>query len=205
MPTTQLSQEDLTDGKIGILDLLLKAGLAPSKGEGRRLVQQGGVSVDDQKVTDIAQAFAPEDFHDGQIIVRKGKEGVPQDHPAIKKKPVRCRLPRKKASREPGGFFSSFYFLNGRQYRVVVRLGDQQGDFDVRCGDEPGCPASVWAMALNTWAAMPGVFFMAGSRTEILWFTLLTMTSKSFSFFRAEVKERILIRSLSAMVKESPV
>ena len=74
MPTTQLSQEDLTDGKIGILDLLLKAGLAPSKGEGRRLVQQGGVSVDDQKVTDIAQAFAPEDFHDGQIIVRKGKK-----------------------------------------------------------------------------------------------------------------------------------
>ena len=65
--------------------------------------------------------------------------------------------------------------------------------------------ASVWAMALNTRAAMPGVFFMAGSRTEILWFTLLTITSRSFSFFRAEVKERMSMRSLSAMVKDRPV
>ena len=64
MPTTQLSQDDLTDGKINILELLLKTGLAPSKGEGRRLVQQGGVTVADQKVTDVAQSFAPADFQD---------------------------------------------------------------------------------------------------------------------------------------------
>ena len=74
MPTTQLSQDDLTDGKINILELLLKTGLAPSKGEGRRLVQQGGVTVADQKVTDAAQSFAPADFQDGQLIIRKGKK-----------------------------------------------------------------------------------------------------------------------------------
>ena len=74
MPTTQLSQDDLTDGKINILELLLKTGLAPSKGEGRRLVQQGGVTVADQKVTDAAQSFGPADFQDGQLIIRKGKK-----------------------------------------------------------------------------------------------------------------------------------
>ena len=74
MPTTQLSQDDLTDGKINILELLLKTGLAPSKGEGRRLVQQGGVTVADQKVTDVAQSFGPADFQDGQLIIRKGKK-----------------------------------------------------------------------------------------------------------------------------------
>ena len=74
MPTTQLSQDDLTDGKINILELLLKTGLVPSKGEGRRLVQQGGVTVSDQKVTDVAQSFGPADFQDGQLIIRKGKK-----------------------------------------------------------------------------------------------------------------------------------
>ena len=74
MPTTQLSQDDLTDGKINILELLLKTGLVPSKGEGRRLVQQGGVTVSDQKVTDVAQSFGSADFQDGQLIIRKGKK-----------------------------------------------------------------------------------------------------------------------------------
>ena len=59
MPTTQLSTQDFTDGQIAVLDLLLKTGLAPSKGEGRRLVQQGGVTVSDQKITDVARASAP--------------------------------------------------------------------------------------------------------------------------------------------------
>ena len=74
MPTTQLSTQDFTDGQIAVLDLLLKTGLAPSKGEGRRLVQQGGVTVADQKVTDVAQSFGPADFQDGQLIIRKGKK-----------------------------------------------------------------------------------------------------------------------------------
>ncbi len=74
MPTTELSESDLTDGKIGILDLMLKAGLIPSKGEGRRLVQQGGVSVNDEKVTDIAKEFSAAELSGDQFILRKGKK-----------------------------------------------------------------------------------------------------------------------------------
>ena len=74
MPTTEITTDDLTDGSIAILDLMLKAGLIPSKGEGRRLVQQGGVSVDDVKVTDIAKSFTAADFEKGHVIVKKGKK-----------------------------------------------------------------------------------------------------------------------------------
>ncbi len=72
MPTTLLSAEDFTEGKIGILDLMLKAGLTASKGEGRRLVQQGGVSVNDQKVTDPLTSYTQEDFN--EFILKKGKK-----------------------------------------------------------------------------------------------------------------------------------
>lgn len=73
MPTTELSADDFTDGKIGILDLMMKAGLTASKGEGRRLVQQGGVSVNDQKVTDPATVYETADF-DADFILKKGKK-----------------------------------------------------------------------------------------------------------------------------------
>lgn len=73
MPTTTLSDDDLTDGEIAILDIMQKAGLIPSKGEGRRLVQQGGVSVDDEKVTDISLKFTKEQLKKG-IIIKKGKK-----------------------------------------------------------------------------------------------------------------------------------
>ena len=74
MPTTEITAADLTDGAINILDLMLKAGLIPSKGEGRRLVQQGGVSVDDAKVSDISKAFTASDFEKGHVIIKKGKK-----------------------------------------------------------------------------------------------------------------------------------
>ena len=51
-----------------------KAGLIASKGEGRRLVQQGGVSVDDVKVTDIVKTCAAADFEKGHVIIKKGKK-----------------------------------------------------------------------------------------------------------------------------------
>jgi len=73
MPTTTLTDDDFTDGKIGLLDLLVKAGLAPSKGEGRRLVQQGGVSVDDEKISDVALQIEKEKIANG-IIIKKGKK-----------------------------------------------------------------------------------------------------------------------------------
>ena len=74
MPTTELTADDFTDGKLLVLDLLMKTKLTPSKGEGRRLVTQGGVSIDDQKVTDIAAAVTPSDFEKGYVVIKKGKK-----------------------------------------------------------------------------------------------------------------------------------
>ena len=74
MPATTLSDADFTDGKIDILDILLKTNITKSRGEGRRLVQQGGVSVDDKKVTDIVLSFTSDDLKANAIIVKKGKK-----------------------------------------------------------------------------------------------------------------------------------
>ena len=60
MPTTEITEDQLTDGKIAVLDLMLACGLIPSKGEGRRLVQQGGVMVNDEKVANIDVCFTGE-------------------------------------------------------------------------------------------------------------------------------------------------
>ena len=73
MPSAQISEAEIGDG-IGVLDLLLKAGLIPSKGEGRRLVQQGGVSLDGEKVTAIDAVITKDSFTDGKIIAKKGKK-----------------------------------------------------------------------------------------------------------------------------------
>ena len=73
MPTTELSADDFNEGKIGILDLMMKAELTASKGEGRRLVQQGGVSVNDQKVTAPPTMYEPADF-EADFILKKGKK-----------------------------------------------------------------------------------------------------------------------------------
>ena len=70
MPTTVLSEEDFTDGEIGVLALLVKCGLAPSNGEARRLVQQGGISVDGEKVSDPKQMVKIDDF----VVIKKGKK-----------------------------------------------------------------------------------------------------------------------------------
>ncbi len=73
MPTTQLTDDDFTDGSIGILNLLCKLGLASSNGEARRLVTQGGISVDDEKVTDPKTAITKDAISNG-VIVKKGKK-----------------------------------------------------------------------------------------------------------------------------------
>jgi tyrosyl-tRNA synthetase len=70
MPTTELTSEDLTDGTIGILSLLVKTKLAPSMSEARRLVTQNGISIDDVKATDPKAQIS---IGDG-IIVKKGKK-----------------------------------------------------------------------------------------------------------------------------------
>ena len=74
MPSTTLTADDLADGAIGILSLMVKSGLAASNGEARRLVQQGGVSVNDAKVTDPAMTLATADFGDDGLIIKKGKK-----------------------------------------------------------------------------------------------------------------------------------
>ena len=73
MPTTQLTEEDFADDQIAVLDLLMKTGLASSKGEGRRLIQQGGLTVADEKVTDPNKTFAKTAFEQG-LVIKKGKK-----------------------------------------------------------------------------------------------------------------------------------
>ena len=74
MPCTNLSDEDFTDGKIDVLTLLVKCGLCASKGEARRLVQQGGISVGGEKVTAIEATFTCEDCSGDGAIIKKGKK-----------------------------------------------------------------------------------------------------------------------------------
>ena len=74
MPCTKLCREDFAGDEIDILTLLVKCGLAPSKAEARRLVQQGGVSVDGQKVGDIAAKWTCKDCCGEGVVVKKGKK-----------------------------------------------------------------------------------------------------------------------------------
>ncbi len=74
MPSTTLADDDFTDGVIDIMDILIKAGITKSRGEGRRLVQQGGISVDDAKVTDFAMSFTQTALKENPIVVKKGKK-----------------------------------------------------------------------------------------------------------------------------------
>ena len=74
MPTAELDDEDFTDGKIDILTLLAKSGLVPSKSEGRRAVQQGGVAMEGEKVEDIMTTFNKEDFAGEGKVLRRGKK-----------------------------------------------------------------------------------------------------------------------------------
>ena len=74
MPTTTLTDADLSDGKLSVVDLMVKCGLAPSKGEARRLIQQGGVAVDEGKLTDANAIFNKETFAGDGIIIKKGKK-----------------------------------------------------------------------------------------------------------------------------------
>jgi tyrosyl-tRNA synthetase len=74
MPTTELTNDDLGGGQIDVLSLLVKCGLAASKGEARRLVQQGGVTVCGQKVADIEARFSCKDCCGEGAVIKKGKK-----------------------------------------------------------------------------------------------------------------------------------
>ncbi len=73
MPTATLTDADFTDGSIDILGVLVTSGLAASRSEARRAVEQGGVSIDGEKITDIRAAFTPDDFKEAKVV-KKGKK-----------------------------------------------------------------------------------------------------------------------------------
>jgi tyrosyl-tRNA synthetase len=74
IPTSVLSESDLdADGRIDIISVLVKAGLVPSRSEGRRAVEQGGVTADGEKVTDFRASFGADELRRG-IVVRRGKK-----------------------------------------------------------------------------------------------------------------------------------
>ena len=74
MPTTVLKPEQFTDDAITVIDILVAASLAKSKGEARRLIEQGGITVDDGRVTNLGAAVSKADFAKGHVLVKKGKK-----------------------------------------------------------------------------------------------------------------------------------
>ena len=74
MPTSTLTDADFENGNINVLSMLVATGLCPSRGEARRLVQQGGVTIDDVKIASIDESLARERFEGEGVIVRKGKK-----------------------------------------------------------------------------------------------------------------------------------
>ena len=73
MPTTEIAEPELNDGAIDIMTVLVRSGLCASKSEARRNIQQGGVTVNDEKITDISKSFGADELKKG-IIVRRGKK-----------------------------------------------------------------------------------------------------------------------------------
>ena len=74
MPTVTVTAGDFPDGELDIISVLVKAGLCDSRGDGRRNIQQGGVSVADEKVTDISTKYTLDDFKGEGLIIRRGKK-----------------------------------------------------------------------------------------------------------------------------------
>ena len=74
MPTVELSSADFADGDMDLLSLLVKTELAPSRSDARRAVEQGGVSVADEKVTDIRTAYNADSFGADGLVVKRGKK-----------------------------------------------------------------------------------------------------------------------------------
>ena len=73
IPTTDINEDELTDGAMDIMTILVKSGLCPSKSDARRNVQQGGITADDVKITDIAKSFSADELRAG-IVLKRGKK-----------------------------------------------------------------------------------------------------------------------------------
>lgn len=74
MPTVAFSNDDLSDNGLFVTDALVKSGIAKSKGEAKRLIEQGGVSINDEKISDVFGVISQDTFNDGEVILKKGKK-----------------------------------------------------------------------------------------------------------------------------------
>ena len=74
MPTSELAEEDFSDGRIDMISVLCKAGLVASRSEGRRAIEQGGVTLENEKVTDVKAAFGKDTFAGEGAVVKRGKK-----------------------------------------------------------------------------------------------------------------------------------
>ena len=75
MPTAELSEEDFAeDGTIDLISMLVKAGLVPSRSEGRRAIEQGGVSADGEKITDIRHTMTKDAISGDGVVLKRGKK-----------------------------------------------------------------------------------------------------------------------------------
>lgn len=74
MPTTEIEEADLTDGKVDLISLLVKAELAPTRSEARRNIEQGGVTVDGEKVTDVKATFTKDELAGDGLVLKRGKK-----------------------------------------------------------------------------------------------------------------------------------
>jgi len=74
MPTTVLSEDDFEDGKVSIVNILVKSGLAKSKGDARRLIEQGGVTANEEKIESFTYCIAKERLENSYVIIKKGKK-----------------------------------------------------------------------------------------------------------------------------------
>jgi tyrosyl-tRNA synthetase len=74
MPTVELAKDSFVDGTIGLLDVMVVANVAKSKGEGKTLIAGGGISLDDEKVTDVFKKLNLADFEKGYVVLKKGKK-----------------------------------------------------------------------------------------------------------------------------------
>jgi tyrosyl-tRNA synthetase len=74
MPTCELTEEDFTDDTIDLISVLCKSGLVTTRSEGRRAIEQGGVAVGEDKITDVKAVFAKDVFAKEGIVVKRGKK-----------------------------------------------------------------------------------------------------------------------------------
>ena len=81
MPVAEITADLFNDGQADLMSIIVQAGLAASKSEARRAIEQGGVSVKGEKITDVKKMFTPDDFAE-EFVLKKGKKNFRRTHKA---------------------------------------------------------------------------------------------------------------------------